>query len=254
MAIVKEEQIGDCRMILGDCLQVMPLLGKVDAVVTSPPYNFGGFNRNGRVSAYKSYSDNLPECEYRDWIFSVIKSLPLMNGASVFWNYKGRYVNGRYNHPWWVADCSHLNLVQEIIWNYPSSPDVAKIKFYPRIEYIFYFSNGKPKFFNEASSIETNIWKFSHNENANSKHPAPFPIQLPNRCIRAATRPNETILDLFMGSGTTGVACAKMGRKFIGIELDPDYFEIACDRVDEATRQPDLFVEPAPKPTQEVLL
>jgi DNA modification methylase len=58
----------------------------------------------------------------------------------------------------------------------------------------------------------------------------------------------ETVLDPFMGSGTTGVACAKLGRKFIGIELDPDYFQIACDRVQKAYDQPDLFVAPPTTP------
>jgi DNA modification methylase len=65
----------------------------------------------------------------------------------------------------------------------------------------------------------------------------------------------KTILDPFMGSGTTGVACQKLGRAFIGIELDPEYFSIACKRVDEAMRQPDLFIAPAPdKPVQENFL
>ena len=73
-------------------------------------------------------------------------------------------------------------------------------------------------------------------------------------CIESCTSNPETILDPFMGSGTTLVACAKMGRKGIGIELDPDYFKIACKRVREAYAQPDLFVEPpAPAPTQEGL-
>lgn len=61
----------------------------------------------------------------------------------------------------------------------------------------------------------------------------------------------KTILDPFMGSGTTLVACQKTGRAGTGIELDPDYFAIACKRVDEATRQPDMFVAPAPKPIQD---
>jgi len=64
---------------------------------------------------------------------------------------------------------------------------------------------------------------------------------------------SNTILDPFMGSGTTLVACQKLGRYGIGIEIDPDYFEIACRRVDEAARQPDLFIEPAPKPQQEAM-
>ena len=63
-----------------------------------------------------------------------------------------------------------------------------------------------------------------------------------------------TVLDPFMGSGTTGVACAKLGRKFIGIELEPKYFDVACKRIDDAYKQPRLFAEPAPKPVQANLL
>ena len=73
--------------------------------------------------------------------------------------------------------------------------------------------------------------------------------------VNKASLPNETILDPFMGSGTTGVACVNLGRKFIGVEIEPRYFDIACKRIDEATRQPRLFSEPAaPKPRQEAML
>jgi site-specific DNA-methyltransferase (adenine-specific) len=65
------------------------------------------------------------------------------------------------------------------------------------------------------------------------------------------TNPGDTILDPFMGSGTTGVACAKLGRKFIGIELEPKYFDIACERIQKAYDQPDMFVEPPKKAIQE---
>jgi DNA modification methylase len=63
----------------------------------------------------------------------------------------------------------------------------------------------------------------------------------------------QTILDPFMGSGTTGVACAKLGRKFIGIEIDAKYFDIACERIQKAYDQPDMFIEPPAKPIQEKL-
>jgi DNA modification methylase len=72
-------------------------------------------------------------------------------------------------------------------------------------------------------------------------------------CVRASTQ-GQTILDPFMGSGTTLVACQKLGRAGTGIEIDPEYFEIACRRVDEAARQPDMLIDvPPPKPVQEGL-
>ena len=86
------------------------------------------------------------------------------------------------------------------------------------------------------------------------QHPTQKPLGVMEWCIGHLPDTAQTILDPFMGSGTTLVACQKLGRQGTGIELDPDYFDIACKRVDEATRQPDLFVEPAPQATQEVLL
>ena len=72
--------------------------------------------------------------------------------------------------------------------------------------------------------------------------------------VSSASLPGETVCDPFMGSGTTGVACAKLGRSFLGIELEPSYFDIACRRIEEAYRQPRLFDEPPPKPVQQSLL
>ena len=83
-------------------------------------------------------------------------------------------------------------------------------------------------------------------------HPSQKPIELMEWCLRRHSGAH-TILDPFMGSGTTLVACAKLGRKGIGIELDPDYFDIACKRVEEAYRQPDLFVAPPESPVQETM-
>jgi site-specific DNA-methyltransferase (adenine-specific) len=86
------------------------------------------------------------------------------------------------------------------------------------------------------------------------RHPTEKPIKLFMELLSDFTNKNETILDPFMGSGTTGVACAKLGRKFIGIELDEGYFNIACERIKKAYDQPDLFIELPQVMKQEDLL
>ena len=91
--------------------------------------------------------------------------------------------------------------------------------------------------------------EYSSDAYAASAHPFQKPIALMEWCL-SFLPDARIILDPFMGSGTTGVACAKMGRKFIGIEIEPRYFDIACRRIEEAYRQPRLFAEPAPKPQQ----
>lgn len=85
------------------------------------------------------------------------------------------------------------------------------------------------------------------------QHPTQKPIELMKWCLDFLPKA-RTILDPFMGSGTTGVACVKMGRKFIGIELEPKYFDIACRRIEAAYKQPDMFIAPPVKPVQESLI
>ena len=84
-------------------------------------------------------------------------------------------------------------------------------------------------------------------------HPAVYPVALPHELIASFSECGETILDPFMGSGTTGVATVKLGRKFIGIEIEPKYFDIAVRRIAEALKQPDLFIE-RPKPAKQETL
>lgn len=239
----------------GDCREILPHLQKVDAVITSPPYNFSGFhrtslNKNGRVVrelTYRSYTDDMQEMEYKCFIASVMLALfyCLKDGGSCWWNYKGRYDQNKYYSPHWVIDYTPFDLRQDIIWKYPSGPDVALDKFFPRVEHVFWFSKGKPKM-NPDLASRGNVWEITQH-NGSIGHPAVFPEELATICITASTIESHIILDPFMGSGTTLVACQKLGRAGIGIEIDPGYFDIACKRVEDAMRQPDLFVEtPAP--------
>ena len=95
------------------------------------------------------------------------------------------------------------------------------------------------------------VFRFAQCEQASEGpkfHPTQKPLALMAWCLKWIKAP--TVLDPFMGSGTTGVACQKLGRKFIGIEIEPKYFDIACKRIEEQWRQPRLFEEPKPKPEQ----
>ena len=110
--------------------------------------------------------------------------------------------------------------------------------------------------FNSAMAImpdkrnRRSVWTIP-TESFSGAHFATFPRALVEPCILAGSRPGDVVFDPFMGSGTTGVACAKLGRKFTGIEIDPGYFDIACRRIAAALKEPDLFVEP-PKPAHQL--
>jgi len=227
--IIKEERIGDCRLILGDCVSVMPALGKVDAVVTDPPYGIGADEaaaKNKGKSGWKYY-------EFKGWdaarpspeIFAKILS---NSDEQIIWggNYFADLLPPTMRWLVWDKGQRDFSLADcEFAWT--SQQKAARVFNYARGKALL---DGK-------------------------EHPTQKPVALMEWCL-GFLPDAKTILDPFMGSGTTLVACAKLGRKGIGIELDPDYFEIACKRVREAYAQPDLLIHYAPpaKPTQEVLL
>ena len=105
-------------------------------------------------------------------------------------------------------------------------------------ERILWFVKGSHKW-NQAAVGYGTVWRIAPAQN--KEHPVAYPLDVPRRCIEAATDTGDTALDPFMGSGTTGVACANLGRKFIGIEIEPKYFDIACERIDNAYRQQRMF-------------
>lgn len=227
-----------------DCLEGMKRIPdeSVDLVVTSPPYNFGGFDRNGRKSGYASYSDDLEDSEYKEWIKQILAECArvLKVGGAIYWNHKGKFVNHVYQHCFWVIDLCPIQLAQHIVWNYPSSPDVAKIKWYPRHEEIFMFTKGVPAYFNENMASIGDVWQISHIDPTN-EHPAPFPLGLARRCVLGSCPEGGIVLDPFMGSGTTAVAATRENRHFIGFELDKGYYEMASKRVKLEQSQLSLF-------------
>jgi DNA modification methylase len=230
----RHERIGDCDLYLGDCLEVMPELGRFDAVVTDPPYGIGeaagksktrtsGFSARKKGSFIKDYGEKSWDDKTMD---TEIDAARMQSDWQIIFG--GNYYDLPPTSCWLIwdklngetdfADC-------EMAWtNLPKA-----------VRRITYLWNGA-------------IRKERHTARV---HPTQKPVGVIKWCIGHLPLIAETILDPFMGSGTTGVACVQLGRKFTGIELDPDYFDIACERIAKAVAEPRLPLdEPKAKPEQ----
>ena len=239
--MTREEIIGDCRLILGDCREILPTLAKVDAVVTDPPYGIG-FN-------YASHDDT-PE-GYGPWLWSIIEKCESLctDGAPLF--VFQAMPNVRRFGEWFPRDwriyAAAKNFVQmrSIAMQYAFDPVVC------------WWTKGQPWCAgtrNRDFYIADTAGVIANRENFQKGHPCPRPLDQMTRLIEQWVRPQATALDPFMGSGTTGVACMNLGRKFVGIEIDPGYFDIACRRIEQVYRQPRLFGEAQPEPEQMEML
>jgi DNA modification methylase len=224
---LREERIGNQRLILGDCLQVMPTLGRFDAVVTDPPYGIGGSWQGGSGKGWGKFGQKPPAWDMRpDWLTEWVAAFP---GEAIIWG--GNYFQGLpISDGWLIWDKGMADFtsgVAELAWTSLRQP--IKRAFVPSTVMTPTGSDGQK-------------W-----------HRTQKPVALMEWCL-GFLPDAKTILDPFMGSGTTLVACQRMGRHGTGIELDPDYFDIACRRVDEAARQPDLLIpETRQAPTQEAM-
>ena len=209
----RQEIIGDCRLILGDCREVLKTLGKVDAVVTDPPYGLGKKMSGGswatKASHYKDMHDWDADAK-QEWIDDIIA----LDVPSIVFG--GNYFLVPASRCW-------------LSWCKPDFPSVADME-------LAWTNLDRP----------SKRFVMSRVPDGPKQHPTQKPVELMKWCIEFVSDA-QTILDPFMGSGTTGVACAKLGRKFIGIEREANYFDIACRRIEQAYKQPDMFIE-RPKP------
>lgn len=237
--IKKDVQIGDCRLILGDCLEVMPLLGEFDAVVTDPPYELSssgpGASHFG-MSLAKFDSDNykaiVSGLDYRKLFDRFEAAQKPVNGFMFCSNKQISKL---------MAESEMRKLSTTLlVWHKTNAAPFANGVWRGDIEYIVHF-RGKGATFNGGATEKTKV--LPHPIIVDASHPTVKPQPIIQRLMRNCSNEGNTILDPFMGSGTTLVACAKMGRKGTGIELDPEYFEIACERVRQAYAQPDMFVQ-----------
>ena len=216
MGIKKEVIIGDCRLLLGDNREILPLLSDIGAILTDPPFGLGDKMQGGSWGATEKYK------KMREWDQNApsLDFLLNMNVPTVIWG--GNYFPLPPSRKWLVWNKHRRNLTMadgELAWcSWDGNLRICDI-YEPNGTYIRYHSTQK--------HLGLIMW-----------------------CIKQLPEYQGVLLDCYLGSGTTGVACAKMGRKFIGIELDEDYFNIACKRITEAYQSPDLFIEAAKKPEQ----
>lgn len=234
----------------GDCIETMQKLVlngvKVNTIVTSPPYNKKGFTKVKKTAGnhhtwskysidYSSYNDDLGEEEYMQWQLSFFKlcSQLLAEGGSFFYNHKPIRANNKIVfHPYSIIERQRsFQLYQEIIWNRKNSPNVRNDLLLPTTERIYWLVKEKPVVYknNLMLNYRSEVWDIS--PRVDKTHPATFPYALASNCILLTTPENGTVLDPFMGSGTTGVACKALNKNFIGIELDKKYFEVAKARI-----------------------
>jgi site-specific DNA-methyltransferase (adenine-specific) len=274
----RKETIGACDLYLGDCRDLLPVVGKVDLVFTSPPYNMGntrGGGMPGRVrghypdgaplsrrggcgkwsggrlaNGYGAHDDNMPHSEYVTWQKEVLALCwgQLSDAGAIFYNHKARIFDGECVTP--LDYSPNLPLRQIVVWARAGGVNFSPAFYLPTHEWIAIFAKPDFRLKSKEASGAGDIWYVP--QEANTPHPAPFPVALPLRAIE--TTPAKVICDPFMGSGSCGVAAVKAGRSFVGIELDQRWFDLACRRIEAATRQPDLFIEPARKAEQLSLL
>ena len=211
------ERIQDATLYLGDCREILPTLGKVDAVVTDPPYGIG-ITKSSRLAVSRG-----------------------MGGKS--WDDE-------------AADISWLRPmdVPSIVWggNYFPLPPTRAVLVWDKNNAGRDFADVEIAWTN-LDMVARRIVFRPMNMDGGKEHPTQKPIEVMRWCIGFLPETADMVLDPFMGSGTTGVAAIKMGRQFLGIEREPSYFDIACRRIEAAYKQPDLFIQKPVPAKQEAL-
>lgn len=203
----------------------------VDLIITSPPYNLGhgnwkmgGEGREQRDNGI-GYQDDRNEREYQQWQLNVFQELYRVasDGASFFYNHKLRQTDGEVIHPmdWIRDDANPWTLRQEIVWDRESTHNHSPGIFWPVDERIYWMVKGDPKLPNDGTGMHS-VWEF-HGPKPDTEHPAPFPDELPRRCVEAVGQEGDVILDPFGGSMTTCEVAAKLGYESHGVDIDRSY-------------------------------
>ena len=230
--------IGDCTLYRGDCLEIMPSLRKVGAVVMDPPYNFSTASAGAK---HALWADAVNSAYWFTAVLSACRDT-IAGNSGFIWQFLNWKTFIPAQKACWDAGMKFESLlVWDKEWIGPGGP----LGLRPSYELVALMSVGGAAIPNRGLP---DIWRHKWSSQRETGHPAEKPISLLNALIQET--PAQSVLDPFMGSGTTGVAAARYGRAFVGIEMEKKYFDIACKRIEQAYDQPDMFIEP-PKPAAE---
>jgi site-specific DNA-methyltransferase (adenine-specific) len=229
------------KIICGDCLEVMKQMPdkSINLLVTSPPYNLKNSTGNGMkdgrggkwsgaalINGYANHDDCMPHDEYVQWQRACLTEAMrlLSDDGAIFYNHKWRVQGGLLQNRHDIVDGFPVR--QVIIWKRKGGINFNPGYFLPTYEVIYLIA--KPEFRLKAkANAMGDVWEFP--QERDNLHPAPYPLELAERCITATEA--EVVLDPFMGSGTTAIACKKHNRRYIGIDIAPQYCELAEKRI-----------------------
>jgi len=229
------------RIYQGDCLQIMRTIPaeSVDLIVTSPPYNIKNSTGNGLkcgkggkwanaalIQGYADHHDNMPHTDYVAWQRDCLHAMMslLKETGAIFYNHKWRVQNGLLQDRQDIV--AGFPVRQIIIWKRNGGINFNRGYFLPTYEVIYLISKRKFKLAPKANA-QGDVWEIP--QTRDNPHPAPFPIELAEKCI--ASTDAQVVLDPFMGSGTTAAAAQNLGRDWIGIDISRDYCRMASERV-----------------------
>lgn len=226
----REEIIGNARLILGDCREILPTLGRFDAVVTDPPY---GIDAAARGTIGSQNRATVRDYGKDDWDNAPCspEQVSLIRAAGK-WQiiFGGNYFELPPSACW-------------LVWDKQNTGD---------------FADCELAWTNLKKAVRRIYWRWNgmiRKGDDDRVHPTQKPVGVMEWCLAQLPADVATVCDPFMGSGTTGVACIKRGLQFTGIEREEKYFDIACRRIEAAQKQGDLLrdVLPKPKPVQEAM-
>lgn len=250
---MRVETIGDAKLYHGDCMEILPTLTKVDAVIADPPYSSGArtmaevSGRGGMSRGALWKQDPLPNDRMTTtgfvWMMRHVAmdcEVLLPDGGSFLCFIDWR----QYPQLYGALETCNLRVQTMVVWD---KQDMALGNgFRNQHELLIHAAKGVPTVYDKSVPNVLRCKRISASED----HPTEKPTAIYDPLIRVVTEAGQTVLDPFMGSGTTGVACVSLNRSFIGIERELRYFDVACRRIEQAHKQRPLFVDQPPPPQQ----